>query len=407
MLQRLHNYIKSISIDCVAVCIYFLCMPLTIVTTPFGSLLKVVTMPVLAILCYKTFFGETKRLSFNSVHLMYAIYLLYTFLSLFFLASESAIRTVKDMFLAYFSFLLMSMRVYNENEKSFIENTWIVVGIVCICLLLTSNRVANQIENRAMIDIMGYSEDPNMFCSYFIMPVMVIMKRLTFKSKLKPLYALLLILILYSVLKTGSRGRLVAIVLGIGVFVILGIKKPLAKLGVFLAMVLVAVFVVGVVFPLLPEDVQERYSIESVVEDKGAGRFEIWELLVNYTLEEPSRIIRGDGVLSTEQSLEIIRGRETARGAHNQFIQVFADQGIIGLLLFLAFAAACFFRTLKRESYCACAFVSIMFIAMSLSFYVFKPYVNIVIMCALTFEGNTRLEGYTNEIEEKIISEAV
>lgn len=42
--------INNMSVECILVCLYFLCLPFTVVTTPLGSLLKIVTMPIKAIM---------------------------------------------------------------------------------------------------------------------------------------------------------------------------------------------------------------------------------------------------------------------------------------------------------------------------------------------------------------------
>lgn len=42
--------INNMSVECILACLYFLCLPFTVVTTPLGSLLKIVTMPIKAIM---------------------------------------------------------------------------------------------------------------------------------------------------------------------------------------------------------------------------------------------------------------------------------------------------------------------------------------------------------------------
>ena len=65
---------EPISMDCLLACLYFVCLPFTIVTTPFGSLLKVVTMPVIAILGIRILMGKSE-LAFNYIQFFYAIYI--------------------------------------------------------------------------------------------------------------------------------------------------------------------------------------------------------------------------------------------------------------------------------------------------------------------------------------------
>ncbi len=382
---KLKAYFKNISIDSFVVAIYFLCLPFTVVTTPFGSLLKLITMPVLAVLACKLFVGERKELRFNSVQLVYSLYIAYTLTGLFMLRSQQAIVATTDMLSAYLAIVLISMRVYNDKEKALLETAWIGVGVICTILCLTSTEKVNQYENRILVRVLGFAEDPNQFCAYFIMPVMVCMKRIVEKSKIMPFYVILLVLIMYSVLRTGSRGGLIGIVIGIFICIMLAIKNIKAKLAIILLCGLCAVIVVTVVFPLLPEDVQMRYSVQSVVEDGGAGRFDVWKYLIQYAADSPPRLIRGSGMWSTTEILGAAKVHDRVGAAHNQFFQVLTDQGVLGLLLFFALICTCFFRNWRREPYYACAFVAVMAFSMSLTLYVFKPYINIIIMCAMNF----------------------
>lgn len=383
--QNLKSYFKEISPDCLAVCLYLLFLPGTVVVTPIGSLLKAATIPVIGVLFYKLLFGKNKPIRFNAVQLVYFIYVMYTFGQLLLSNSEAAWVTTKDMLLSCATIILITMRVYNSTEKDFIEKTWIAVGIISLYFGLFSTKSMAD-EGRVTVFILGFYEDPNQFCGYFIVPVMIYIKRILNRSRLTPLYAALLLLTLYAVLTTGSRGGIIGIAAGIVVFVILGLKSLKAKIATILIGIFCAVFAVGVIFPLLPEDVRERYSVEAVVEDKGSGRFQIWQYLIEYTAEKPERIIRGAGINSTAETLENSPLGMTARGAHNQFVQVFADQGVIGLGLFLIFATICFFRNIRKNPEYACSFAAVTALAFSLAFYVFKPYINIIIMCAMSFE---------------------
>ena len=377
----------KISIDCFMACLYFICLPLTVVTTPLGSMLKVVTMPLVAVLSARLLMGKSK-ISFNYVHFTYFLYVLFTVVQLAMYNTERSSTTTKDMVLGFLTFILISMRVYNEREVEFIEWVWFFVGIICIFAVLTSNEVMSEVEERTVIKIFGFEEDQNQFCSYFIVPVLVCIKRVVEKRKLTPLYLVTLLLIMYSILKTGSRGGLIGILFGVFFYVIIGIKSVKTKIAICLSAVFLVLVVVNVVFPMLPESVQERYSVERVEEDKGSGRFEIWEYLLQYTFEKPERIILGSGVLSSYEILDNAPKTFHNGVAHNTFIQVFSDQGLLGLLLFIFVMFACIIRPLHTEKIYSCAFIALMAFSMSLTFYVFKPYLNIMMMCAMSVKGH-------------------
>ena len=377
---------NKISIDCIMACLYFVCLPLTVVSTPFGSVLKLITMPTVAVLSVRLLMGKS-RLVFNYVHLSYFLYILYTVLLLMVYHVELTTTTTKDMVLGLLTFLLISLRVYNDREKELMEWAWILVGVICVYAVMSSNEVMNEFEARVVIRIFGYEEDQNHICAYFIMAVIISIKRIVEKRKLTPAYIVFILLIMYSILKTGSRGGLIGVLLGAFAYIIIGIKSAKAKIAICVATALMALIVVTVVFPMLDESVQERYSVEQVEEDGGSGRFEIWEYLLNYTFEKPERMIHGSGVFSTYEVMANAPEGFLNGVAHNTFIQVFHDQGLIGIMLFIIGVFACMIRTYRIEKAYTCAFLAIMAFSMSLTFYVFKPYLNIMMMCAMSFEG--------------------
>ncbi len=378
---------NKISLDCVMACMYLACLPLTVIITPFGSMLKLVTMPVAAVLSVRLLLGKS-RLSLNYVHFTYFLYVMYTVLQLAMYRPEWTVTVTKDMVLGFLTFLLISIRIYNGREKEIIEDTWLVVGIICIFAAFTSKEVLSEAEERAVIRIFGFEEDQNQFCAYFIMPVIVCAKRIVEKRRLMPAYFVIILLIMYSVLKTGSRGGLIGVVAGVFAYILIGIKSIKAKIAICVSTVLLACIVVFAVFPLLPETVRERYSVERVAEDKATGRFEIWEYLVKYTLRKPERVIGGSGVLSSFDILINAPDKFFRNNvAHNTFVQVFSDQGLLGLLLFILVMFACLMRPFSTDKIYSCAFFALMAFSMSMTFYVFKPYLNIMIMCAMSFKG--------------------
>lgn len=379
-----HNK-EPISLDCIMACLYFVCLPFTVVTTSYGSLLKLVTLPIIAVLVIRTLMGKS-RLSFNYVHFIYALYILYTIGLLLVYSGGNSIVTTKDMALGALMLTLISMRIYNNRERELIESAWLVVGLICIFACLTSTEVVSKSESRAVVRILGFEEDQNQFCAYLIMPTLICVKRFIERRRLFLVYIVIIILSFYSVLKTGSRGGLLGILLGLFAYAAIGIKSVKTKLVLICSAVLLGVVIITVIVPRLPQDVADRYSVSAVEKDGGSGRTEIWSFLTDYSFQEPTRLIRGSGIFST---YDIMANAGFKNGvAHNVFIQILNDEGLIGLMLFTAIIIACLIRNIKRQPMYACAFIALMGFAVSLSFYTFKPYLNIMMMCAMSFEDS-------------------
>jgi O-antigen ligase len=375
---------SKISIDCILAGLYFFCLPFTVVETPFGSLLKVVSIPIIIILLARLFMGKSE-ISLNGVHLTYALYILYSFACLLTLYTPEAYTIVKDMLLGFATLMLISMRVYTKEEREFLEWVWLIIGAVCILIVLFSREV---VDERAVIRVLGYVEDQNQFCAYFIIASLLCIKRLFERRKLYFIYLIILILCFYAILRTGSRGGLIGILAGIAAYIIAGIQSKKAKFAVIAAGLAIILIVVFVIFPMLPETIQARYTFDDVVETGGSGRVAIWESLLKYTFREPERIIFGSGILSSFDILENDPNIQRGSMAHNSFIQIFSDQGALGLLFFLFVIAFCIIKPWKTERIYSCAFISLLAFSMSLTFYTFKPYLNIMMMCAMSFEDS-------------------
>lgn len=378
------NEKEKISIDCLMACLYFVCLPFTVVTTPVGSLLKVVTFPVVLILSLRILMGKSD-LTFNYIHFFYGLYIIYTVGLLVVYSEKITVTTTKDMILGALMLLLITIRVYNNREKELMETAWIVVGVICVFACLTSSEVVSESESRAVIRIFGYEEDQNQFCAYLIMPTLISIKRIIKKDKLFPAYIIFVGLSFYAILKTGSRGGLIGVMAGLAVYIMIGIRSLKIRLGVIAAALLSVFIFYTAVMPMLSDDVRERYSVSAVKEDGGSGRFEIWSFLVDYTMQRPERMIRGSGVFST-YSIMYSAGFKNGV-AHNAYIQILNDEGLIGLLLFMTVIILCIIRNIKKEPVYMAGTIALLAFSMSLTFYVFKPYLNIVMMCAMSFEG--------------------
>ncbi len=369
--------------DAWLVSFYYFCMPLTFITLVRGmSVLKAATLPVAGILFLRLFVAKKCEMRFNSVHLFYTLHLLYLASTLFFFQGSESSTIVKDIALALAVTVMATCRIYNQAERRLVSYAWLLVGIICMYLCFSSKETIY--GDRTTIIVMGSEEDPNFFCIYFIFPVLFAMEQLVQKTKLRYLALPYLALIFYAILRTGSRGGLIAVLAGVFAYVMLVVRNPKTKLKILVAILIVAVLVVFVVLPLLPEALKERYSLEQIQQDKGSGRFTIWSYLLNEVFSDASALVHGFGVCSTIEIMTEAGFLNTF--AHNQWIQTLFDQGLIGLILYTSLMGACFFRNIKENPLFSCAIVAIFVFSLSLSFYTHKQYLNVFMMCAMNFQ---------------------
>lgn len=390
---------EKIRASCLASCIYFLCMPFSIV--PFlnaFSLLKLISLGIGGFLLVTMFLGK-HRICLHKVHFWTVMYLLYSVTSLLFSRTHSAMETLRGMAQVYLISILMSMRVYNQREKRLLENVWLLTGFICIILGLTCTQEMGA-EGRTSLKILGGWEDPNQFCAYFILPALFAAKRIiTPHQKGKFLFVCYEVLLFYVLLKSGSRGGLLAVGVPILFYILVGTKGIQIKIIAVISVGLAVVLFTTVLSPLLPESITQRYSLERIEEDRGSNRLDLWEAIVSSVEQKPAILIHGGGLLYTENILTKTTYDNTV--AHNQWLQVLADQGMIGVLLFLAQILAAFFYNWKNKKELASAVVGIVVLSMSLTLYTFKPYLNIILMASMTYEDDIQGESVVLHHERK------
>jgi len=381
---------ERIGIACLLSCLYFLCMPLNIVSVLQGvSLLKLVSILVGGILIIMLFMRENK-LSFNSVHFFFFLYMIYSFAGLLISRSDYAVDTVKGMFETFIVIILISSKIYNQREKRVIEWTWLIVGLICIVLGLTSKVVIG--EDRTTITILNGQEDPNQFCGYFIIPILYAWERITRKGeKFKWIYAGYIVAIIFIAFKTGSRGGLLAILIPSVFYAIMATRGIKSKVIIVFSMAVGTLIFATVLFPMLPTTVTERFSVAQVQEDKGSGRFDVWQVLLTEVSQDKRAKVFGFGIGSTQDILS--DAGFIALYAHNQWIQVLTDQGSIGVLLFFLLIFSSILRNYKKNMVACAAVIGVIALSMSLTLYVFKPFLDVLLIAAMTYEGELKYES--------------
>jgi len=221
--ERTSENKEKISIATWLTCAYFICMPLSVVPLPGGiSLLKAISFLVGGVLLVAMFIGEVK-LRLNSVHMFLALYVAYTIFSILILNDTNSWENIRGLLEVTAVFMVITSRIYNQREKIWIENSWIIIGIISVAMAFFNGSVIGGTD-RTTISLGGAYEDPNQYCGYFILPVLAYLDRIIKKDKLRFLYVLLLPVTLYVIFNTGSRGGLIAVLIPVFLFAIMAIK---------------------------------------------------------------------------------------------------------------------------------------------------------------------------------------
>ena len=377
-MQKLEN--RKISPHCILSCIYFLLLPTTIAVNSAGnSILKLATVPI-GLFFLVTLILSNRKLQINGVHLALLLYTLSTVITLFCDSDAVSVDFVVGYILNAALYICLSVIPYNKAELELMEKVQIVLLILLnvLTLLLSGTE-----DDRTTLMIMGQTSDPNFFVGFFIFPLTVALKKLV-SGKYRIFYLALIVISVYSVFLSGSRGGLLAIAVTVAGFALLYPSGTFNRILSFFGGLATLLVLWMVLKPVLPENIIERMSVEAVMETGGTGRLDIWKSMIKEIVDQPERLLFGRGINAMHGLL--VNGTWRQVVAHNHLLQTLYNQGIVGMFSFLALVGICFFRCCKNRKTVAVAVVGMMALSISLSFnQTTRTFWNLVAYAAFAF----------------------
>jgi putative inorganic carbon (HCO3(-)) transporter len=181
---------------------------------------------------------------------------------------------------------------------------------------------------------------PNDFGAYLlVVSVIFISFLLSVKNRLKArLFIFLpLVLCLVNLFLTKSRGAWISFS---AAFLVLGALKTKRVLGIFLAILLIIFITLSYVAP------ERMFSLADFKSGTTWERLMLWKGTINMIKEHP---ILGFGVNTYSRNFPKYKPAEypDARYAHNSYLQMASEIGVVGALLFLAFLLSVLIYSLK------------------------------------------------------------
>jgi O-antigen ligase len=158
------------------------------------------------------------------------------------------------------------------------------------------------------------------------------------------------------IVASGSRGGLLAALFLLGLYVVLNRHATRWRRTVLLGFVLSVGVAAMAVFPWYSERIATIFDLkEDYNYDADYGRVNIWKRGVGYMVTHPATGVGinafgvAEGTISKLAIERMLRGKGTPfRAAHNSYVQVGAELGLGGLLLFAGMLTAAI-RSLRRD----------------------------------------------------------
>jgi len=249
---------------------------------------------------------------------------------------------------------------YNNNKSfEFLKNLMVIIMLISSLLfyIISMGRNALVITN-----ISGLLVGVNyIYFPLLTLPWILLVK----KEKIKNL--LLLLLLFLSIL--SAKRSVVIIVVVVSVFYLLKSFKFNSRVKLLSSVLLLSILFCGIYFIIKKQNSHLEYiehRFENIGESGGSGRTKIWsEVMYMISSSSFAEQIVGHGHNS------VIKNRKGHKSAHNDFLEVLYDFGLIGFIMyiiFIVFLIKLYLKLKKRKSILSFSFFSslVIFFVMSM-----------------------------------------
>lgn len=340
-----------------------------------GSFLKIAAFLPLILLLFEI---RSLKLRISPLLILQTLFWLLTLISFFYTVSlDRTMASVETLTLNLILIICLgTLEEYNDRELQFLKQCLLLGGWVTIALLVFFSDFST--HNRMTMLLGQATQDQNYLNGYFLYAFSHHCNQMVLKRK--RLHILPVVIILTTVLLTGSRGALISFIAVIFTFFCIQLSDSKHRVrNVALVILLIAVFFIlfDLILAQIPQDVAKRFTWDFIAEKGTTGRTRIWDTLIShFSRDSIPRMLFGHGYGSTP----VVNTRNSLV-AHNLYLDNLITLGIIGLLLQLL-SQATVLRILLRSKQLSLvgAYIGMMFMCLTLSLMAYKPLWNMMLM---------------------------
>lgn len=285
----------------------------------------------------------------------------------------------------YLLFLVGTVRSFNSKEIKTIK-IFMVISSLIIPFLLTVNKSISY--SRETLSSSSGTADQNglavnlSFCVIIVFSIFLNCKKIIGKL----LSVIMLGIIIYGMIATGSRGAVLGLLIALMYYVLKTVPNAIKSKGFWISLIFLGIGIY-ILFKYLGNNlnsaVSDRFSIDSISQDKGSGRLEIWKNFISILGQNFIRLFFGYGYDSSKAIYNEYFGMSKA--PHNVFLQILIESGIIGLILFIIVLISLCRTVIKAKCYEEVAMLFIVVISFfTLGFFNNKGAWNIFLLAVLS-----------------------
>lgn len=260
--------------------------------------------------------------------------LVYVVFSSLVLRLPSKFDSVMSYGLLFLLLLVCSLTKFNKKQVIFILKCYIASALILCIIIFIQRKTPYPGVMRYSI---FFSEtgffDVNFLAAYIGIPTLFSFNNAMLRKDKngKIVYLLITAILLLGVFLTGSRGGLVGVVIG-ALFTICTrsdfrhkiFKKPKLKT------VLITLFIIVIIFLLLPKELTERFFMQSYNDGSNQKRIQHWIYSIQAFIHQP---IFGCGITWTIEVIQQYCGANYT--SHNTFLGALMQLGIVGMIPFM------------------------------------------------------------------------
>ncbi len=284
-----------------------------------------------------TFISIGRYSIISGTRLVYFLFATYTLLTILWapdVSNAEIIQCIKTVFFV----ISISYAIFKRCELNWFFSFQILMGIIiAVILCTTSSTMVVQGEwltdtERSILVIGGVQIDPN-YASILMIPAAAysfkVFMQKAYSVKYKFIAMLCLLAIIYALLRSGSRGGMIAIFACILFYYIRSKEKTSRKVLMLAISVSFVIMFIPYLMQLLPDSIANRFTITKIISSSGAERTVLWRVLLENLLSNPLAFLFGHGYNAALDYLGI--------ASHNYFLDVLYNGGVVQFLILLIF----------------------------------------------------------------------
>lgn len=310
------------------------------------------------------FLIQKRKFKFYKSYVFLLVFIFLQFLGVLWAFNTNIHQIMLYSYVKYILILILFTQFnYNKKEIKLLKIVTSIFGGLIAFYFLQKQGMEDYRLTLAVGDTL---QDPNISITYFIIPLILTLN--LFLSKGNSLFFKMILLfnlstIVFFILSTGSRGGLLAVTIGVILYVFIDKFNNKKNFLYIIFLIIIFYFLYDYLYSLLPESIQERLMLKNFSAEHSSGRVEIWKYLLKMDFSTTFRAFFGYGLGAVPYALNSQFGLFNA--SHNLLLQFIGETGLIGMFLMLSF----WFNNVKKlilNKYFAMLAINISFIITSL-----------------------------------------